>query len=60
MASTPADRDQHVSDLREALEHAVRLLHFSAGREAVSDPVQSARLSAAADGMTDLLNRTAP
>ncbi|MGW6741689.1 hypothetical protein ACWGDX_13340 [Streptomyces sp. NPDC055025] len=54
-----ADLRQQITDLRGALEHAVRLLHFSAGREVVTDPQQSARLVAAADGMTEVLARTA-
>ncbi|MFJ6214991.1 hypothetical protein ACIQGZ_16895 [Streptomyces sp. NPDC092296] len=63
MATTPYradERDQHITDLRAALQHAVRLLHFSAGREAVTDPEASARLIAAADDLAAVLARTAP
>ncbi|MEU6927356.1 hypothetical protein [Streptomyces sp. NPDC046631] len=65
-ASTPGHdapvdhRDQHIADLRAAVQHAVRLLYFSAGCEEATDPKQSARLIAAADGMKDILARTAP
>ncbi|WP_055526000.1 hypothetical protein [Streptomyces graminilatus] len=59
-AETADPRDQHIADLRAALQQAVRHLHFCAGREAATDPEQSAELSAAADGMTDVLARTAP
>jgi hypothetical protein len=68
MTSTPTPehdasvdhRDQHIADLRAALQHAVRLIAFSAGREADTDHKQSASLLAAADGMQDVLDRTAP
>lgn len=64
MPNTPADtaasRDQHIADLRATLQHAVRLIAFSAGREAVTDPKQSEVLLAAADDMKVVLARTAP
>ncbi|MYW04783.1 hypothetical protein [Streptomyces sp. SID3343] len=60
MAATPAESRDHLCDLRSALEHAVRLLSYSAGREAATDPTQSARLLAAVDDMKDVLARTAP
>ncbi|MFI0191756.1 hypothetical protein ACH4PW_29940 [Streptomyces sp. NPDC017082] len=53
-------RDQHIADLRAAIQRAIPLLGFAAGREADSDPRQAGLLLAAADGMTQLLNRTAP
>ncbi|MFC7924793.1 hypothetical protein [Streptomyces cinereoruber] len=53
-------RDQQIADLRAALLRAVPLLAFAAGREADTDPRQSALLSAAADDLTDILDRTAP
>ncbi|MFJ4637555.1 hypothetical protein ACIP69_18265 [Streptomyces hygroscopicus] len=57
----PAEnRDQHIADLRAALQRVIPLLSFSAGREAVTDPKHSALLSAAADNLTDILSRTAP
>ncbi|MFD8919422.1 hypothetical protein ACFV0Y_16585 [Streptomyces sp. NPDC059569] len=55
-----ADLLQHVADLRASLEHAVRLLAFSAGREAAADPGHSELLLAAADEMKDVLTRTRP
>ncbi|MFJ7131019.1 hypothetical protein [Streptomyces sp. NPDC098101] len=53
-------RDQQIADLRAALQRAVPLLAFAAGREADTDPRQSELLSAAADDLTDILDRTAP
>ncbi|MFI0768605.1 hypothetical protein ACH4TQ_27515 [Streptomyces sp. NPDC021218] len=64
MNETPARaddiRDQHIADLRAALQLAARLLAFSAGREADADPKQAARLMRTADDLTDVLNRTGP
>lgn len=57
----PQQPDQHIADLRKALEEAVRWIYFCAGgREAAHDPEQSAALIAAAAGMQDVLARTAP
>ncbi|MCZ0210705.1 hypothetical protein OZK63_35510 [Streptomyces sp. UMAF16] len=53
-------RDQHITDLRAALQRAISLLGFAAGREAATDPRPAGLLLAAADDMTQLLNRTAP
>ncbi|GAA2733558.1 hypothetical protein [Streptomyces nogalater] len=53
-------RDQHITDLRAALQRAISLLGFAAGREVATDPRQAGLLLAAADDMTQLLNRTAP
>ena len=53
-------RDEHIAELRAALQRVVPLLSFSAGREAATDPTQADLLSAAADDLTDILNRTAP
>jgi len=55
-----ADLLQHIADLRDALQHAVRLLAFSAGREADTDPKHATLLMRTADDMTDILIRTAP
>ncbi|MFE9886839.1 hypothetical protein [Streptomyces scopuliridis] len=55
-----ADLLQHIADLRDSLEHAARLLAFSAGREAADDPGHSVRLLTAADEMRDVLIRTRP
>lgn len=60
MAITPDPRDQHIADLRAALQHAVHLIAFSAGREAATDPTHSGRLVAATEAMEEVLNRTAP
>ncbi|WP_030221628.1 hypothetical protein [Streptomyces bikiniensis] len=59
---TPAAdiRDQQIADPRAALQRAVPLLAFAAGREADTDPRQLALLSAAADDLTDILDRTTP
>ena len=56
-ASTHHD---HIAELRAALEHAIRLLGFSAGREAATDPQYAARLLTAIDDLTGTLNRTDP
>ncbi|GHJ24433.1 hypothetical protein [Streptomyces albus] len=60
MATTPEIRDQHIADLRAALQRAVALICYSAGREAPTDPEQSEELLRAADGMREILARTAP
>lgn len=52
-------RDQHGAELRFALQRAVTLLYFEAGREAAADPEQADRLATAADGMVNVLARTA-
>ncbi len=53
-------RDQHIADLRAALQRVIPLFSFSAGREAVTNPTHSRLLSASADDLTDILNRTTP
>lgn len=62
MTNTPthaaAIQDEHIADLRAALQRAVALIQFEAGREAATDPGQADRLIAAADGMADVLART--
>ncbi|MFE2728940.1 hypothetical protein [Kitasatospora sp. NPDC059327] len=57
---TPDVRDQHIADVRAALQRAIPFLGFSAGREAATDPNYSGRLFAAADDLTNTLDRTAP
>ncbi|MFF5393125.1 hypothetical protein ACFY5H_33215 [Streptomyces sp. NPDC013012] len=52
-------RDQQVADRRAALQRAVPLLAFAAGREADTDPRRLELLSAAADDLTYMLDRTA-
>ncbi|MEU3221380.1 hypothetical protein [Streptomyces sp. NPDC006971] len=47
-------------ELRAALQHAVRLLAFCAGREAGTDPGQAAVLLAAVDSMTAVLDTEPP
>ncbi|OXM60128.1 hypothetical protein [Amycolatopsis sp. KNN50.9b] len=59
-ASTADTRDQQIAGLRAAIRRAIPLLSFAAGREAAKDPRQAGLLLAAADDMTELLNRTAP
>ncbi|MFJ2172114.1 hypothetical protein ACIOHE_04250 [Streptomyces sp. NPDC087851] len=54
-----ADLLQHITDLRAALQHAIRLPAHSAGREAAEDPRYSGRLMAATEGMAPVLARTA-
>ncbi|KDN84362.1 hypothetical protein [Kitasatospora cheerisanensis] len=61
MDITPADpRDQHIAQLRAALERAVPELAFAAGQLAADDEAQAERLLAAADHLTATLERTAP
>ncbi|MFD6421018.1 hypothetical protein [Streptomyces sp. NPDC060198] len=56
--TTPLDRDQQVGELRAALQHAVRLLSFSAGRAAGTDPAHAESLLAAAEKLEATLART--
>lgn len=53
-------RDQHIADLRAALQRAIPWLSFAAGREAATDPRQAELLLAAADDRIGILDRTAP
>ncbi|MEU7088120.1 hypothetical protein [Streptomyces achromogenes] len=53
-------RGQHIADLRAALQRVIPLLGFAAGREAATEPRQAGLLLAAADDMTQILNRPAP
>ncbi|MEW2298021.1 hypothetical protein ABZ719_35925 [Streptomyces sp. NPDC006743] len=53
--------EQHLADLRAALQSVLPLLSFYAGREAADfNPEQTALLLQAADEVTDVLSRTAP
>ncbi|GGS09976.1 MULTISPECIES: hypothetical protein [Streptomyces] len=52
--------DQHIIDLRAAIQRAMPLLSFAAGRERATPRQAGLLLAAAADDMTELLNRTAP
>ncbi|GAB2629028.1 hypothetical protein GCM10027168_70900 [Streptomyces capparidis] len=64
MDITPApvaeDRDEHVADLRAALQRVIPLLGYSAGLEAATDPGHSELLLTTADHLTNLSARTAP
>lgn len=53
-------RDQHIADLRAAVQRAVPLLAFSAGREADTDPTYAEMLLTAARELENVLTRTAP
>ncbi|CQR59338.1 hypothetical protein [Streptomyces leeuwenhoekii] len=53
-------RDQHIADLRAALQRAIPLLGFAAGRKAAPDPRQAETLLAAADHMTQILTAPPP
>lgn len=53
-------RDQHIADLRAALQRTIPWLAFAAGREAATDPRQAELLLAAADDLTGVLSRTTP
>ncbi|MFI1889848.1 hypothetical protein [Streptomyces jumonjinensis] len=58
--STADLRDQHIAVLRAALERAAAWLSFSAGIVAAKHPDYAERQMAGADGMKELLLRTAP
>lgn len=67
MAVTPADGTgdrstlaRQVEELRTALQQAAVLVAFEAGQAAADDPERAERLLAAADGMQDVVARTAP
>ncbi|WP_381568577.1 hypothetical protein [Streptomyces eurythermus] len=57
-APTADTRDQQLADLRAAIQRAIPLLSFAAGREATTAPRQAGLLLAAADDMMQILNRT--
>jgi hypothetical protein len=53
-------RSEHITGLRAALQRAIPLLSYCAGREAATDPTQAAVLVEAISDMTDVLARTEP
>ncbi|MFF7459614.1 hypothetical protein [Kitasatospora sp. NPDC008115] len=58
---TSADvRDQHIADLRAALQRAIPMLAYSAGREAADNPGYSAQLLEVTEVLNSTLDRTAP
>ncbi|OKJ06832.1 hypothetical protein AMK19_23590 [Kitasatospora sp. CB01950] len=51
-------RDQHIADLRAALQRAKAEIAFAAGRETADDPVQATRLLGTVDDLQAVLDRT--
>lgn len=60
MPTTPDPRDQHIADLRAALDRARQVLAFAAGHAAAADPDHSRTLMAEAAHLEQVLTRTAP
>ncbi|MFJ1782618.1 hypothetical protein ACIOKA_38565 [Streptomyces anulatus] len=60
MPTTPDLRDQHIADLRAALDGARRYLAFAAGLEAAAEPQHSRTLMDEAAHLEQVLARTAP
>ncbi|PJN31294.1 hypothetical protein CG717_16125 [Streptomyces sp. CB02613] len=58
--TTPDPRDQHIADLRAALDRARRYLAFAAGLEAAPAPEHSQTLMSEAAHLEQVLARTAP
>ncbi|MFI7239648.1 hypothetical protein [Streptomyces cyaneofuscatus] len=60
MPTTPDPRDQHITDLRDALDRARRYLAFAAGLEVAAAPEHSRTLMDEAAHLERVLARTAP
>lgn len=60
MTAAPETRDQHITDLRAALERAAALLSYEAGQIAAANPNRAEKLMGAVKDMSAVLHRTNP